>query len=480
MGLVHGTPVQVFQCTMCTYICLERAQSHMHFNRDHRTINCNFCSLGFQLQSQLDKHISEKHPEVTVADTADTAIVAPQMAPPSPQLPVPAPAPTSTLPVPVPALTPEPSADTTDEQTDMPDMSTSSEPTLDTTGTDTTEVGQHPTNRSTWKCEACSMFFINNDLRLEHIRIYHRDLIVSCRFCRRLRFSLTMGQHLQVSHAICSAGSKVFANHELLQAHHQQCQYSRPNVTLTTDTDVMLDPALAASSTPHPGDKETQTPPVQEKATGSPGRSSHPYVCSFCKKGFEKLPALNMHKAQKHKFKVVLTHCPDCLSTFSSLPSMQQHHMHKHKLKEFHCDMSDCDYFCYSAEELNKHRRRDHRSYFKFRCSKCHFVSVTSAELWQHSAEIHSSFYLPPQENVDQCWSLYFDHIRTHPQNKFACDECPFVFSSPQVLNTHCVSAHDTSVSHAYIVLRILLVTTCCSFTCENTRCNVIYAKSSS
>ena len=85
---------------------------------------------------------------------------------------------------------------------------------------------------------------------------------------------------------------------------------------------------------------------------------------------------------------------------------------------------------------------------------KCHFVSVTSAELGQHSADVHSSFYLPPQENVEQLcflchqkfstWSLYFAHIRTHPQNKHACDECPFVFSSPQVLNSHCISAHDT------------------------------------
>ena len=41
-------------------------------------------------------------------------------------------------------------------------------------------------------------------------------------------------------------------------------------------------------------------------------------------------------------------------------------------------------------------------------------------------------------------WALYFAHIRTHPQNKHACDECPFVFSSPQILNSHCKSAHDT------------------------------------
>ena len=262
-----------------------------------------------------------------------------------------------------------------------------------------------------------------------------------------------MDQHLNVSHAICSACSKVFANHELLQAHHQKCKFSRPNITLT-DTDITLDPAPAASSTPCPGDEEVPAPPVQEKATGLPGRSSRPHVCTFCKKGFDKLPALNMHKAQKHKFKVELTSCPKCGKTFSSLASMQQHHDSKHKLKEFHCDIDDCDYFFNTLEELDHHRHRNHHSTFRFRCAKCHFVSVTSAELGQHSADVHSSFYLPPQEKVEQLcflchqkfstWSLYFAHIRTHPQNKHACDECPFVFSSPQVLNSHCISAHDT------------------------------------
>ena len=148
LGLVHGMPILVIQCTVCTYICLERAEFHVHFNHDHRKFKCNFCTLGFQLQSQLDKHISEKHPEVTMANTADTAISAPQMAPPATQLRVPKPAPTPSLPVPVPALTPHPPSDTTAEQTDMPDMSTSSEPNLDTTGTDTTKGDQNPTDRS--------------------------------------------------------------------------------------------------------------------------------------------------------------------------------------------------------------------------------------------------------------------------------------------------------------------------------------------
>ena len=276
-------------------------------------------------------------------------------------------------------------------------MSTVSEPTLDTTGTDTTKGGRNPTSRENRLCQACHMFFENNDLRIAHIKIYHRDLIVSCRFCRKVRFSLTMDQHLAVSHAICSACSKVFADHKLLQAHHQKCQFSKPDITLT-DTDITLDPAPAASSTPRPGDEETPAPTVQEKATGPPCQPSGPHVCNICKKEFDKLPALNMHKVQKHKIKVELTLCSKCGKSFSSLASMQQHHEMKHKLKEFHCDIDDCDYFSNTEEQLDHHRRRNHRATFRFRCSKCHFVSVTSSELGQHSADVHSSFYLPPQE----------------------------------------------------------------------------------
>ena len=63
MGLAHGSPVQVFQCSVCTFICTEKAVFYAHFNRDHRKIDCNFCPRKFQLQSRLDEHISKDHPE---------------------------------------------------------------------------------------------------------------------------------------------------------------------------------------------------------------------------------------------------------------------------------------------------------------------------------------------------------------------------------------------------------------------------------
>ena len=124
------------------------------------------------------------------------------------------------------------------------------------------------------------------------------------------------------------------------------------------------------------------------------------------------------------------------------------------KLREFPGEHINCDFVGYSEEELDRHRRRDHRSHFRYWCNKCHFVSVTSDQLCQHSAIQHSTAYLPPAADAGQMclvchqnfptWTLYFAHIRSHPQNKYACDECPFVFSSPQHLNGHCQSAHDT------------------------------------
>ena len=136
MGLAHGTPVQVFQCSVCTFICTEKAVFHAHFNWDHRKIDCNFCPRKFQLQSRLDEHISKDHPELTVADTIDTAIVAPQMAPVAPKQPAPVTALISTDSVPAPDTSSDPPADHTANSTDL---STVTEPTLDTTGTDTTE-----------------------------------------------------------------------------------------------------------------------------------------------------------------------------------------------------------------------------------------------------------------------------------------------------------------------------------------------------
>ena len=130
-----------------------------------------------------------------------------------------------------------------------------------------------------------------------------------------------MDQHVAVSHAVCSACTKSFANHKLLKAHHKECKFSRPNVT-TTDTDITLDPAPAASSTPRPGDEEGHTVQViQQEATGSPRRPCHPHVCNVCKKGFDTAAAVNMHKDQKHKVKVVLTLFPNATSLLARWPA---------------------------------------------------------------------------------------------------------------------------------------------------------------
>ena len=152
----------------------------MHtFNRDHRELDCNFCPSKFKLQSQLDEHVIRHHSEVTVADTIDTAIVAPQMATVAPKQPAPVSASISTDSVPAPDTS---SADPTADSTDL---STVTDPTLDSTGTDTPEGGRNPSSRENKICQACFMFFENNDLRVEHIKIYHRDLVSAVDFVEK-------------------------------------------------------------------------------------------------------------------------------------------------------------------------------------------------------------------------------------------------------------------------------------------------------
>ena len=170
MGLSHGTPVQVFQCSVCTFICTEKAVFHAHFNRDHREIDCNFCPRKFKIQSQLDEHVIRHHTEVTVADTIDTAIVAPQMAPVAPKQPAPVTASISTDSVPAPDTS---SADPTADSTDL---STVTDPTLDSTGTDTTEGGRNPSSRENKFCQACYMFFENNDSSIGNRHSRHKHV----------------------------------------------------------------------------------------------------------------------------------------------------------------------------------------------------------------------------------------------------------------------------------------------------------------
>ena len=127
-----------------------------------------------------------------------------------------------------------------------------------------------------------------------------------------------------VCHAVCSACNKAFADDEKLRAHHAVCSFMRRQSTpqpQSTDTDVTLDPAPVASSTPQPEDaEEPSQAPVKES-----------YICGLCGKPFDNEAALSMHESHNHNIKSVLTPCIKCGRVFQSLASMLQQHAQKHQ-----------------------------------------------------------------------------------------------------------------------------------------------------
>ena len=223
---------------------------------------------------------------------------------------------------------------------------------------------------------------------------------------------------------------------------------------ISTDTDATMDVTQPeASSTPRQDETVTPVPEDLQGATEAPGRSSRSHLCAPCGKDFGTEAALNMHKSQKHGLKNVLTPCSRCDRKFQSLASMQQHFDSVH-VEKFYCKTDECEYYTFSQEGLDLHRRSYHRDHFPFRCSRCPFVSISAIQLGQHSADSHGTAYFAPKDSdVHIClvckatittWGGFLNHMASHPQNKYHCDECEWRFSSARVFNKHCQSSHDT------------------------------------
>ena len=222
-----------------------------------------------------------------------------------------------------------------DDQTDKHDTSTLLEPTLGTTwgaadssGCSTAEGGRVPSDISNCQCEICQMFFINPKVKIEHIKMYHREAVVGCRFRRQHKFEPAFDKHLMLKHDICSAGKEPFADQDSLRGHHQVCRFMRrptPQPQSGTNTDVTMDTAPQASSTHRPDVEPTPLVPAQQRLTGSPRRASRTYVCGPCGKTFDTEHGLSMHKSNKHKVKVRQTKCDKCDKVFQSLGQMLQH-----------------------------------------------------------------------------------------------------------------------------------------------------------
>ena len=196
VGLNHGRPVNVLQCEICEFTCLDLAKFHTYFNQHHKTYRCTICLLGFHLQKELDEHVKEHTAEEPESDKVDMASVAPRRV----LTPIPA-TPSISPGLPTSAEVPPPEASSM-EQSDRGDMSSVSMPASerttggidtssgDTSGVNTSKGSLYRMGRNNMKCQVCAMYFATGQLKIEHINIYHRDYIVGCRFCRKYGFAI--------------------------------------------------------------------------------------------------------------------------------------------------------------------------------------------------------------------------------------------------------------------------------------------------
>ena len=62
MRFLHGRPIQIYKCSICTFAAANLTLYHAHFNRMHHIIECKYCHKSFNLQSELDAHATTEHP----------------------------------------------------------------------------------------------------------------------------------------------------------------------------------------------------------------------------------------------------------------------------------------------------------------------------------------------------------------------------------------------------------------------------------
>ena len=187
---------------------------------------------------------------------------------------------------------------------------------------------------------------------------------------------------------------------------------------------------------------------------------------------------MHMHESQKHRDKVdpsllnTPVTCDQCDREFASQADLEQHADTVHPAPEpeptpavpvanpippqphlICCTMPNCNFFGYIEEDLHKHLRARHPLVYKYRCNRCPFVTDDTNKLGMHHTHIHLGGFNDIGEGMfltcDLCttlsysWHTLFAHIRKHKTDKYPCNECQWVFNSPQ-LNKHCVSTHDT------------------------------------
>ena len=461
VGTHHGRPVKVLQCSVCKFVCTEEQEFHAHFNANHRKYKCMYCPLGFPFQAECEEHVAQKHSK---AAKPDESVRTDQSDHPL------QPAQPESVPEVEPDPEPEPVSGPPAVDDDIDTIYGS--PTKPKEGTFST-------------CQACDVYFSSIQLRTEHIKTYHQDLIKKCKICNTHRFIPTLIRHVVYDHGKCLWCREVLGTLDALKVHLVDCpslpekqkaqlkHSEKPAPAKTTEPEATQpepEPVTTQTETepvttqpePQPGTSKSEPTQAAQGATSPSGRTSrettHPHACDECGKRFKVISSLNMHINQKHKAdQASVTEkafCPICSKYFGSETSMLQHLEMTHGTPEFYCKIPGCKYFSYLEEDLHRHRRSQHRSDFVYRCRKCPFVSSEVQGLAHHNGLVHGSAYMPEKPgSLKRCtlcsqtfktWPKFFGHLHSHPQNKYDCDECGFTFSTVSHLNGHCQSAHDT------------------------------------
>ena len=469
MKFLHGRPIPIYKCSICTFAAADLTQYHAHFNRMHRRFECKYC-LSFNLQSEVDAHVTKEHPPRQESDPINTA-----------------------------------QASTSAGVSSQSVQTSQASAVIDVNPLNTAEGGTvQPLGMKLRQCPVCDMYFGAWEFMQDHINKYHFKMLVTCKYCKDTVFSPMMSGHMRDSHATCFSYLKSFASDNLLQEHRLEC---RPGAKYTVLLERVIipppeppqqeqppappAPPVPAPPAPAPPAPVSEVPePVPEpptselvekpKTTGRPGHPGRPHVCEHCGKDFEKLSSLHMHESQKHRDKIdpsVLNTpvtCDTCDRTFASQADLEQHAEAGHKSQpdptpappapapeptppqphHIYCTVDNCNFFCYIVIDLQKHRRWDHPGVYKFKCNRCPYVTDTSDKIGIHNTLVHLGGYLSMGDSVyltcSLCtticfsWAEFFAHIRKHPTNKYPCNECQWVFNSPTLLNKHCVSTHDT------------------------------------
>ena len=143
-GFLHGRPIPIYNCSICTFAAADLTQYHAHFNRMHRRFECKYCRNIFNLQSEVDAHVTKGHPPRQESDQSDPA-------------------------------QPSTSAGVSPQSVQTSQASTETEVNpLNTVESNTVQ----PLGIQLRQCPVCDVYFSASEFMREHINKYHFKMLV--------------------------------------------------------------------------------------------------------------------------------------------------------------------------------------------------------------------------------------------------------------------------------------------------------------